>query len=53
MKVELTNRAIRDLREISDYSRRVFRERVTAAHSNSAFVMWLLASPTLPKARRA
>ena len=31
MKVEFTNRAIRDLREISDYSRSHFGTRVTAA----------------------
>jgi toxin ParE1/3/4 len=31
MKVEFTNRAIRDLREISHYSRMLFGDRVTAA----------------------
>jgi plasmid stabilization system protein ParE len=31
MKVEFTNRAVSDLREISDYSRRHFGNRVTAA----------------------
>ncbi|MBX9776315.1 MAG: type II toxin-antitoxin system RelE/ParE family toxin [Xanthobacteraceae bacterium] len=31
MKVEFTNRAVSDLREISDYSRQLFGDRVTAA----------------------
>ena len=31
MKVEFTNRAVSDLREISDYSREQFGDRVTAA----------------------
>jgi plasmid stabilization system protein ParE len=31
MKVEFTNRSVRDLREISDYSRKHFGDRVTAA----------------------
>jgi len=31
MKVEFTNRAVSDLREISDYSRRKFGDRVAAA----------------------
>jgi plasmid stabilization system protein ParE len=31
MKVEFTNRAVRNLRDISDYSRGHFGERVTAA----------------------
>jgi plasmid stabilization system protein ParE len=31
MKVEFTNRAVSDLREISDYSRKQFGDRVTAA----------------------
>jgi len=31
MKVEFTNRAVRDLREISEYSRRLFGDQVTAA----------------------
>ena len=31
MKVEFTNRAVHDLREISDYSRAIFGYRVTAA----------------------
>jgi plasmid stabilization system protein ParE len=29
MKIEFTNRAVRDLREISDYSRRHFGDRIT------------------------
>jgi plasmid stabilization system protein ParE len=31
MKVEFTNRAVNDLRDISDYSRKQFGDRVTAA----------------------
>jgi plasmid stabilization system protein ParE len=31
MNVEFTNRAVRDLREISDHTRRQFGDRVTAA----------------------
>ena len=31
MKIEFTNRAVRDLREISSYCRRQFGDRVTAA----------------------
>jgi toxin ParE1/3/4 len=31
MKVEFTNRAVRDLREISEYSKQHFGHRVTAA----------------------
>ncbi|HEY4774951.1 MAG TPA: type II toxin-antitoxin system RelE/ParE family toxin [Xanthobacteraceae bacterium] len=31
MKIEFTNRAVRDLREISAYSRREFGDRVAAA----------------------